>query len=148
MTLKQSIQRELDDVFRLACDETIPLRQVSKGAFTQARAKLDPQVFVNLNKTAVTTFYDGADVYTWSGMRLQTIDSTSLTLPNHESNHKAFNTHNFGPKAYSTLCKAKASIVYNALNQLVIDAHLTPFAHDDPQLTLKYFEVFNPCDLV
>lgn len=148
MTFKSSIQRELDDVFRLACDESVPLRQVSKGAFTQARAKLDPQVFVNLNKTAITTFYDGADFYTWSGMRLLAIDSTSLTLPNHESNHKTFNTHNFGPKADSMLCKAKASIVYDALNQLVIDAHLAPFAHHDLQFLPKHFEVFKPCDLV
>jgi hypothetical protein len=42
MTAKTSIQRELDQLFEMASDPSVPLRSVSKSAFTQARAKVNP----------------------------------------------------------------------------------------------------------
>ena len=61
------------------------IREVTKGAFTQARAKLNPWAFMRLNEVAVNTFYEQNEVYTWHGMRTLSVDGTRLVLPNHPS---------------------------------------------------------------
>ena len=85
MTAKTSIQRELDQLFKMASDPSVPLRSVSKSAITQARAKVDSQVFISLNKTAKQAFYQSADFYIWSGMRLLGIDGSTLALPDYST---------------------------------------------------------------
>lgn len=85
MTSKSSIQRELDQIFQMAGNTQIPLWVFSKSTFTQARAKMDPQTFVYLNKTACRAFYQSADFNTWSWMRLLGIDGSTLALPHHST---------------------------------------------------------------
>ena len=63
MKAKPSIQRELDQLFKLASDPSVLLWFVSKSAFTQACTKVDPEVFVSLNKTGTHAFYQSADFY-------------------------------------------------------------------------------------
>jgi Transposase DDE domain len=148
MTFKSSIQRELDQIFRLACDETLPLRVVSKSAFTQARSKLDPEVFISLNKTATQAFYQSADFNTWSGMRLLGIDGSTLALPDHASVREKFSVHNFGCHADQPRCMARISLVYDVLNQLTLDAQIAPFASHETDLFSNHLPVLLPCDLV
>ena len=42
---KSSIQRELDSFFKAVSQSDFKIREVTKGAFTQARAKLNPWAF-------------------------------------------------------------------------------------------------------
>jgi hypothetical protein len=61
------------------------IREVTKGAFTQARAKLKPWAFQQLNEVAINTFYEQNQVYTWNGIRTLNADSSRLVFPNHKS---------------------------------------------------------------
>jgi len=70
LKFKSSIQRELDRFYKEISQNDFNIRRVTKGAFTQARAKLNPWAFRRLNQVAVNTFYDEAEYYVWHQMRL------------------------------------------------------------------------------
>lgn len=61
---KSSIQREQDRFFKSVSQSDYNIREVlTKGAFPQARAKLNPCAFKRLNEVTVDTFYQGAEYY-------------------------------------------------------------------------------------
>jgi hypothetical protein len=60
---KSSIQRELDRFFKAISHSDFKIREVTKGALSQARAKLNPWAFKRLNEVAVNTSYEGAEYY-------------------------------------------------------------------------------------
>ena len=57
---KSSIQRELDRFFKIVNQSDFNIREVTKGALSQARAKLKPLAFKRLNEVACNTFYTEA----------------------------------------------------------------------------------------
>ena len=69
MSSCSSIQRDLDRFFKSMEKSDFSIREATKGAFTQARAKLDPWAFQRLNEVAINTFYEQNQVYTWNAMR-------------------------------------------------------------------------------
>jgi hypothetical protein len=101
LKFKSSIQRELGRFFKEAAQSDFNIREVTKGAFTQARAKLKPGVFKRLYEIAVNTFYDEAEYYVWHNMRLLAVDGTRLVLPNHPTVIGEFGVHQFVQKANS-----------------------------------------------
>ena len=76
INFKSSVQRELDSFFKAISGSDFKIRGVTKGAFTQARAKLNHWAFQRLNEVAFNTFYDGAEYYVWHDMRTLAIDGT------------------------------------------------------------------------
>lgn len=131
---KTSIQRELDSFFKKLSGGDFNIREVTKGAFSQARAKLDPWAFKRLNEIAADTFYEGAEYYTWYGMRTLAVDGTRLVLPRHKSVEEEFGVHNFGPNADSPRSMAIGSMLYDVLNHLTLDARLAPYSSSEKEL--------------
>ena len=127
MSLNRAVQRELDSFFQKVTSSDYSIREATKGAFTQARAKLNAWAFVRLNEVAVDTFYKEAEYLVWNGMRLLAVDGTRMVLPNHPSIKAEFGECSFGPKADSQRSMAIGSMLYDVLNQITIDAELAPF---------------------
>ena len=127
MSLNRAIQRELDSFFQKITSSDFSIREATKGAFSQARAKLNAWAFIRLNEVAVDSFYDGAAYHKWNGMRLLAVDGTRLMLPNHPSVEEEFGTCSFGPNADSPRSMAIGSILYDVLNQISIDAQMAPY---------------------
>jgi len=148
INFKSSIQRELDSFFKALNKSDFNIREVTKGAFTQARAKLNPSAFKRLNEVAVNSFYDGAEYYTWHGMRTLAVDGTRLVLPNHPSVVDEFGQHEFGPKADSKRSLALASLLYDVLNHITIDAEIAPYSSSENDLLLAHLEKVEPGDLL
>jgi hypothetical protein len=69
MSSASSVQRDLDRFYKSMDKSDFSIRKVTKGAFTQARAKLNPEAFKRLNQVAIDTFYEQNLVYTWHKMR-------------------------------------------------------------------------------
>ena len=113
---KSSIQLELNRFYSAISDADFNIKEVTKGALTQARAKLNPWAFKRLNEVAVETFYNDAQYYQWNGMRTLAIDGTRLVLPNHPSIIEEFGQHEFGPKADSKRSLALGSVLYDVFN--------------------------------
>lgn len=138
----------MDSFFKSLSKSDFKIREVTKGALTQARAKLNPWAFIRLNEIAATTFYDQAEYYQWNGMRTLAVDGTRLVLPNHPSVVKEFGQHNFGPKADSERSLAMASMLYDVLNQVTIDAQIAPYSSSEGYLLMKHLEKAEEGDLL
>ena len=148
INFKSSIQRELDGFFKALSKSDFKIREVTKGAFTQARAKLNPWAFKRLNEVAVNSFYQGAEYYTWYGMRTLAVDGTRLVLPNHPSVVQEFGKHHFGPKADSPRSLAMGSMLYDVLNHVTIDAEIAPYASSERDLLSLHLDKVKAGDLL
>ncbi len=145
---KSSIQRELDRFFKSVSNSDFNIREVTKGAFTQARAKLNPWTFERLNQVAVKSFYNQAEYYVWYGMRTLAVDGTRLVLPNHPSVIEEFGQHHFGPNADSPRSLALGSMLYDVLNQITIDSKLAPYSSSERDLLMDHLENIKAGDLL
>jgi hypothetical protein len=148
INFKSSIQRELDGFFKALSKSDCKIREVTKGAFSQARAKLNPWAFQRLNEVSANTFYKGANFYVWGGMRVLAVDGTRLVLPNHPSVIKEFGQQQFGPKADSPRSLAMGSMLYDVLNQITIDAQLAPYASSERDLLMQHMDKIQEGDLL
>jgi len=127
MSLNRAIQRELDSFFKKIDSSDYTIREATKGAFSQARSKMNEWGFIRLNEIAVDTFYNESEYYTWNHHRLLAVDGTRIMLPNHPTIKEEFGECSFGPKADSKRSMAIGSMLYDVLNQITIDAQLAPY---------------------
>lgn len=98
MSLNRALQRELDSFFKKITSSDFSIREATKGAFSQARAKLNAWAFIRLNEVAVDTFYNTVEYLKWHGLRLLVVDGTRLMLPNHPSVKEEFGECSLAPK--------------------------------------------------
>lgn len=124
MKFKSSAQRELDRFVRDVSKSDFSIREVTKGAFTQARSKLNPWAFKRLNEVAVNTFYSEAPYLTWHQKRILSVDGTRLILPKHKTIEAEFGSNLYGPNADSKQSIALGSVLYDSLNQICIDSEI------------------------
>jgi len=127
MSLNRAVQRGLDSFFQKLDSSDYTIREATKGAFSQARSKLNEWGFTRLNEIAVDTFYNRAGYYTWNHFRLLAVDGTRIMLPNHPTIKEEFGECSFGPNADSKRSMAIGSMLYDVLNQITIDAQLAPY---------------------
>jgi len=138
----------LDEFYKALNRRDFKIREVTKGALSQARAKLNEWAFIRLNEVTVNTFYEEAEYYVWHGMRTLAVDGTRLLLPNHPSVIEEFGQHNFGPKADSPRSMALASMLYDVLNQITIDAQIAPYSESEGDLLSKHLDKIKEGDLL
>lgn len=148
LKFKSSIQRELDRFYKEVTQSDFNIRAVTKSAFTQARAKLNPWAFKRLNEVAVNSFYDGAEYYVWHNMRLLAVDGTRLVLPNHPTIIEEFGVHQFGPKADSPRSLAIGSMLYDVLNMMTIDSQIAPYSSSERDLLMQHLDHVKSGDLL
>jgi hypothetical protein len=146
--VKSSLQRELDAFYKEVNGANFNIRRVTKGAFTQARAKLNPDSFIELNDNVNATFYSGAPYHVWNEMRILAADGSRLVLPNHPSVKEEFGEHSFGPLADSKRSLAMISFLYDVLNLVTVDAQIAPYASSERDLLYKHLNKVNPGDLL
>ncbi|MFY0602227.1 MAG: IS4 family transposase [Cyclobacteriaceae bacterium] len=148
MTFKTALQRDLDRLYKQLYREDFNIREVTKGALSQARSKLNPWAFERLNQVAVDQFYTRTEVYQWYGYRLLAVDGTRLMLPNHPTVKEDFGVHQFGPHANAPRSMALGSMLYDVLNHLTIDARLAPYSGSERDLLMEHLEHVYDHDLL
>lgn len=140
MSMNSSIQRTLDKFYKDLNQTDFNIREVTKSAFTQARAKLNPECFKRLNKCAVEAFYKYNEVYTWYGHRLLAVDGSRLMLPNHKTVRDEFGVYGFGPNADSERSIALYSMLYDVMNLLTRDSEIAPYNSNERELFYHHLE--------
>ena len=148
MNFKTSIQRELDSFFKSVSNKDFNIREVTKGAFSQARSKLNPWAFQRLNQIAVDSFYEDAIYHTWQGFRVLAVDGTRLNLPNHKSIVEAFGSHVIGPTLTVTKSLALGSLLYDVLNNITIEGQIDPYDSSERDLLIKHIDKIKKGDLL
>ena len=146
--VKGALQRELDEFYKSLNRRDLKIREISKSALSQARAKLNEWAFIRLNEVAATTFYENAAYYVWNGMRTLAVDGTRLVLPNHPSIIEEFGLHHFGPQGDSPRSLALASVLYDVFNQVTIDAQIAPYSESEGDLLSIHLDKIQCGDLL
>ncbi len=145
-----SIQRELNSFFGKVQGLDYNIQSVTKGALTQARAKLKPEAFQEMNQLAVGEFYEGAPYNTWKKHRLLAIDGSTLNLPSHPSTRDVFGELSVGCNADVQRSMARISICYDVLNLITLDAQMAGFHSSETALLKKHLQAvdFKTADIV
>ena len=120
----------------------INFHDASKQAFSQARKKLSPQVFILLNKKLITEFYSDNEIKTFKGLRLLAVDGSTIRLPNSDELYNSFGSHS----KKGSVPLAKTSVLYDVLNHLTLHATLTPYRTSEKAMAMEHFEELQVLD--
>ena len=104
-------------------------RVVTASAYSQARQKVEPEVFVYLNEVACEEYYTryGAEgaVELWHGHRLVGVDGSYCNLPDTDETRRLFSVQT-NQYAGGEQVQALASVLYDLRNDLGLSAALGP----------------------
>ncbi len=109
------------------------LRPVTKSAISQRRTRLDPQIFVQLNRKFVSECYKtgGADQRSWNGYYLMAADGSQFALHDKEVLGEDFGSSNYANHAVEeglTCPMAKCVMISDMLNGFTLCSRL--FKHN------------------
>ena len=146
--VKSSLQRELDSFFQSVLSTDYSIREVTKGALSQSRSKLNPEAFKEINDVACSSFYSDAPYLKWHGFRLLSIDGSRLHLPNHPSIKEEFGEYLVGRDASTPVSMGLVSMLYDPLNLLTLDSQITAWSDSEQSLFLKHIDKLQSGDLL
>lgn len=129
---------------------------VSKSAFSQARAKLSHTAFIALNEEAALPSVYAAEyrevLERWRGHRLLAIDGSLLCLPAKEPLGAHFGWQESGNAKGAArgprFVQGRASVLFDVLNRVVLDARLEAFATGERALASLHLAAAAAGDLV
>jgi hypothetical protein len=147
---KRTLSIELHDFFSyLKRSLGIIFTRITTSAFTQSRQKLNPDVFIDINRLLTSEFYtDNQErVKLWNGYRLLSIDGSKITLPCSEALKDYYGT---APNQYKNedVIQARASVLYDVLNKMVVDGILSNAEQGEITLAHKHVLCLGINDLV
>ncbi len=145
----RSLQLHLSDFARQLGIE----HWVSKGAWTQGRAKVRHTAFIELNQRAVIQVVYGTatdfEVRRWRGWRVVAIDSTLLRLPRETQLGEEFgwveSSNQSGPTGRFT--QARLSVLYDVLNRIALEARLSNWSTGERRLAAEHLAAMQEKDL-
>jgi hypothetical protein len=137
MAFKTTSQRELDSYCKNINEDDFSVRAVTKSAFSQARAKINPLAFKHLSRIALGTFYREAPAKNRKNMRVLACDGTKLMLPRHKTIVQEFGVQYVGPNANASRHMALASILYDTENLVPTDSQIASYEHSEKDLLKK-----------
>ena len=120
----------------------------SSSALCQARSKLSPDAFIELNRKSVKDFYSDSTYRKWKGYRILAVDGSTLQLPKHSTIEAEFGVHMFGPKADSPKSLARISYLYDVLNGLVLDSRIGSFSTSETDMAWEHLEHVSKNDVI
>ncbi len=139
---RPGIQTELDRFFKTISNNSERIQSLSKSAFSQARKKLRPDCFIELNNSILSYFNENAPTpKTWKEKRVVAIDGSSLDLPNHSELNEDFG---FTSNQYDEIIRAKCSFAYDVCNELVLDAQIDKIKTEEEDLAVRHLKNLNP----
>jgi Transposase DDE domain len=136
--MMSSLQRELNGFYAKILDKDFSIQKVTKGALSQARAKLIPEAFLDLNQEGCRTFYENAPYLQWGPHRVLGGDGSVLVLPDHKTIREEFGVHKMGPNIDSERCMARVSVVYDVLNLLTVDTLVDKYTASEQGLLQQH----------
>jgi hypothetical protein len=135
--IRKSIQVELN-----CFTSMLSLKWISKQAFSAARQKLSPTVFIDLNQTLISEFYTDNEFKTLFGCRLIGVDGSTLQLPNNMEMEKKYGVCTNQTKTIFPM--ARTSFAYDLLNGITLDALLSPYSSSEKDLAVSHLQNIVP----
>jgi len=125
-----------------------PIHLFTKSAFVQYRKKINPKVFRHLSNIIIDEFYteNELSVKLWNGFRLLAVDGSRLTLPRTDELKSYYGeTKN---QNESGAIQARVSVLYDVLNDYVLDGIMTPLKIGENKLAIDHLKKCAENDLV
>jgi Transposase DDE domain len=124
---------------------------VTASAYSQARQKVQPEVFIHLNTVTCEEFYTryGTDneVVLWHGQRVLGVDGSYLNLPDTEETRREFSVQT-NQYAGGEQVQALASVLYDLRNDIGLSAALGPKQAEKKLLFETHLAVTQPGDVL
>lgn len=136
-TSKKSMSIDIAD-FREDFPE-LEFPDVTKQAVSKARKGISHEAFAELFRIAVSEYYRlKKKRKLWNGYHLFAIDGSDLQLPQTSENEETFGaTYNQSSRSFAM---ASTSILYDLMNDIVVDAQLTSFHYGERKMALLHLE--------
>lgn len=116
---------------------------VTNSAYSQARKKLRHTAYIELSQDIIEFYYNEEQEYkTWKGFIVCAIDGSDIILPNTEDvkmDFKEVKISRHGKEEEQHII-AKASVLYDVLNNMVFDSILHDYRMDERKLGLMHLE--------
>lgn len=133
--VKKTLQLELDRYSELVRKDEIPM---SKAAFSKARNKISEEAFKELFELSAKIGMESGELNRFKNYRVFAIDGTQIQL----ENTKKLKVE-FSPKVKrENLVRARASILCEVLNGVVIDAKIDSIHTDERSMALEHIRKF------
>jgi len=110
---------------------------IAQQSFSEARQKVKVDAFIDLFETTVTPMLEHG-TNTWHGYRVLAIDGSKIPLPA----DKKLLAHYGALGKDKTAPTAQASIVYDVLNDTIVDASIEPMTTDERTLAIKHLNAY------
>lgn len=149
--LRKSLQMELH-IFKNILEKLhkgqVVINELTKSAFVQNRKKIAPELFIHLFHSLNQEFYtdNEARVKTWKGFRLLATDGSLITLPHTEELGEIYGFYK--NQHETTIVLARASLLYDLKNEMVLDGLLAPHSIGERTLALNHLKYCNSNDLI
>ena len=126
---------------------------VTASAFCQARYKLKHTAFIELNQQAIVEpMYADDDYQRFWGFRVLAVDGSTVMLPNNKETCEAFGTIGYTNGKNKQLlgdhCYGRASVLYDVLNRIAVDATLAPVKSYEVDLAIAHLQHTAATDLL
>ncbi len=133
----QNILNETETYLSNMLDED--LITISKSAYTQAREKINHEAFIELCNDIKEQFYQEYEYDKYKGFRVLGVDGSMIILPNNEDTKKEFSTTNVKNQYKNKnkeIVQARVSVLYDVLNNIVVDATLSDSKTHEINITI------------
>lgn len=145
--LKASVRTELKDFYRNIFNADEVCNWVTNSAFCKARQKINYQLFVELYRIIVRSFYAREGVKRWHHFRLLAVDGSEIQLPSSKELIEKFGCHS--TNAIGTkIPHARISLLCDALNRITLDAQIEPFKTSEQAMFESHLECIGKNDLL
>lgn len=144
--LRKNLQSELQALFHALGSG---VKQITSSAFVQSRKKLKPDLFYELNHLIVKEYFTDNDgnIELYKGMRILSVDGSTINLPVTEDLLEHYGTHN-NQKKTNDVVIGRVSVLYDVLNEIVLDGLLKPFSEGEVALAKEHFKYVRKGDLI
>jgi hypothetical protein len=120
----------------------------TSSAFIQNRKKIDPAVFSHLSGVIIDNYYttDNDTISLLFGIRILAVDGSKITLPYTAELKKCYGVTQNQSKV--EVVQARASVLYDVLNGITLDAVLENLNKGERELALRHTHRWKKKDLI
>jgi hypothetical protein len=114
--------------------------RTSKQAFSKQRRKLNPKMFIQLNKEYVESIYKYAEIEKLKDYIVTAVDGSVFQLPNSKELYQEFGGQKSNKEGARFATRATASGIYDVKNNIMIDAIIDKYNTSERELAERNIE--------